>query len=386
MIRPACVLALLLLPWSVLAQGEHATARVLPVSHRPATAEGHKGHDAVSQEARLSNEAITYGFLYNSCWDASHGPAGADGSAYLGMSQPTSANWYQGGFLRLKINGEDLGLARLSDWWVAEEGRRAAVKMVFDHPRAGVLVSALLYPADDRLFVVIGLTPKADITSLDLALLSYPSYFTYWNKRDGDRKGLTAIQTYPQADGKRQQLNPAAQWWTAFYDTIFDPARGEGDGGCAVAFVPDQVSAAEIVVGSYACTMDLKLKPDVRQIRLCFWDFHKRPNEEALTKLSATLPETLEQLRALNPLPLALTESDVAAWAATARAQIADLPGRQALDQKLAEQTAELLRLRQELQDNQSPDPAAAEKALAEKMTAFEQLMWDVKFFVLIHG
>ncbi|MBU0608432.1 MAG: hypothetical protein KKI08_11140 [Armatimonadetes bacterium] len=356
------------------------------MSHRAGTAEGHKGHDAVAQETRLSTTGITYGLVYNSCWDDSHAPGGADGSAYLGMCQPTSANWYQGGFLRLKINGDDLGIVRLADMWVAEQGRRAAVKMHFDHPHANVLISSLLYANDDRLFVVISLSPKAEITSLDLSLLSYPSYFTYWNKRDGDRKGLTAIQTYPQADGKKQLLNPAAQWWTAFYDTIFDPAKGEGDGGCAVAFVPEQVSAAEIVVGSYACTMDLKVKPDTRQIRLCFWDFNKHPNQEALTKLSATLPETLERLRSLSPLPLAITEWDVAAQAVSAHAQLANIAGRQALEQKLTDQTAEMTRLRQELLDNKSPDPAAAEKDLAEKLAAFEQLLWDVKFFVLING
>ncbi len=384
MIRPL-LLAALLLPWPALAQTADATARVLPMSHRAGTAKGHEGHDAVSQEARLTTTGITYGLVYNSCWDDNHAPGGADGSAYLGMCQPTSANWYTSGFLRLKINGDDLGIARLADMWIAEQGRRAAVKMHFDHPRANVLISSLLHANDDRLFVVISLSPRAEITSLDLSLLSYPSYFTYWNKRDGDRKGLTAIQTYPQANGK-QQLNPAAQWWTAFYDTIFDPAKGEGDGGCAVAFVPEQVSAAEVVVGSYACTMDLKIKPDTRQIRLCFWDFNKHPNREALTKLSATLPETLERLRSLSPLPLAITESDVAAQAATARAQLANIAGRQALEQKLTDQTAELTRLRQELLDNKSPDPAAAEKDLAEKLAAFEQLLWDVKFFVLING
>ncbi|MCE5240427.1 hypothetical protein LLH23_18360 [bacterium] len=386
MIRPIAALTLLLVAWPVCAQTGRASARALPASHRPSTADKHQGHDAVSQEARLSNDTITYGLLYNSCWDPSHGPGGADGSAYLGMPQPSSTNWYHGGFLRLKISGDDLGVVRLGDWWVSEEGPRAAVKMHFDHPRAHVLISALLYPDDGRLFVTLGLSPKTKITALDLSLICYPSYFTYWNKRNGDRKALTATQTYPQADGKKITLDPAAQWWTAFTDTIFDPARGEGDGGCAVAFVPDQVSGVEMVAGSYACTMDLKVKPDTRQIRLCFWDFNKRPNQEALTRLTAALPGTLEQLRALNPLPLAVSSFDIETKAAGARSLLGTIPGRQALEQKLADQSAELARLRQELLSNQSPDPAAAEKAIQEQMAAFEQLLWDVRFFALIHG
>jgi hypothetical protein len=368
------------------AQAPRAEARVQAMSHRTLPEGDHKGHDAVSQTAFLSNEAIRYGLVYTSCWDASHGPGGATGSAYLGMPSPTSANWYQGGFLRLKINGQDLGEAKLADLWIAEQGRRATLKFHFDHPQAAVLISTTLYAGDNRLFVNVGLSPKTEIKTLDLSLLSYPSYFTYWNKRDGDRKGMTSTATYPQADGKRIALDPAGQPWIAFTDTIFDPAKGEGDGGCAVAFVPEQVLSAEAVVGSYACTVDLKVKPDTRNLRLCFWDFNKQANQPALTALLGALPQTLEQLRAMDFLPLAISEYDVAAKAELARTQLGALPGREALTRKLADQSAELTRLRQELTDNKSINPAATEKALADKLAAFEQLLWDVKFFVLING
>ena len=380
------VLMCLVLATLVQAQAPRAGARVQPMTHRPVVEGDHKGHDAASQTASLSNDQITYGLLYNSCWDASHAPGGAVGEAYLGMSQPTSANWYQGGFLHLKINGQDLGLAKLSDLWIAEQGPRATLKFYYDHPQAAVLISATLYAADNRLFVNLGLTPRTEIKTLDLGLLSYPSYFTYWNKRNGDRKGMTATATYPQADGKKVALDPRSQPWIAFYDTIFDPAKGEGDGGCAVAFLPEQVLSAETVVGSYACTVDLKVKPDTRNIRLCFWDFNKQGNQEALTALTAALPQTLERMRAMSFLPLAISEYDVAAKADLARTQLAGLPGRQPLEQRLATQSAELLRLRQDLLDNKVPDPAAVEKTLTEKMAAFEQLLWDVRFFVLING
>lgn len=386
--KTAVCTALLLLATLAHAQAPppEATARVASLSHSRATDGAHQGHDNVAQNASLSNGLITYGLLYNSCWDPSHGPGGAEGGAYLGMPQPSSANWYHGGFLRLKINGDDLGTARLADWWAAESGRRASAKMHFAHARADVLISELLYPDDERLFVTIGLQPHGDITSLDLSLICYPSYFTYWNKRDGDRKAMTATETYPQADGKTISLSPATQWWTAFYDTIFDPAKGEGDGGCALAFVPEQIAAAEMVVGSYACTLDLKVKPGTRLVRLCFWDFNKRPNAEALAKLTAALPQTLEQLRGLDPLPLSLAEFDVATKAAAAKTTLGALAGREELEQKLTDQAAELTRLRQQLVDGKAADPAAAEKALQEQMAAFEQLLWDVKFFALING
>lgn len=384
-VRTPFVLSLLLAV-PLLAHADQVTGRVSPASHTPSTAADHAGHDAVSQDARLSNDTITYGLHYASCWDQSHGPGGAAGDCYYGMPLPSQANWYYGGFLRLKINGQDLGQAKLADLWLAETGRRGSLKMHFDHPLAGVVISSMLYADDDKLFVTLGLSPKTEITALDLALICYPSYFTYWNKRDGDRKGMTTTETYPQADGKRLKLDPAAQWWVAFYDTIFDPAKGEGDGGCAVAFVPEQVLSDEIVVGSYACTMDLKLKPDTRQIRLCLWDFNKQPNQQALAKLAAGLPQTLDRMRALDTVPLAISGLDIAKQAQDARRQLGDLPARQDLDRKLIEQSAEIARLRLELIDNTTSDPAAAEKALADKLAGFEQLLWDVKFFVLING
>lgn len=379
-------LILLAMLSAAAAQPGDVAVRVTPMGHRPNQAKDHEGHDAVTQGATLTSSAITYALNHTSCWHDTHGPAGAAGDSYLGMSQPTAANWYNGGFLRLRINGEDLGSAPLQEIWSAEQGRRGSLKLYFDHPRAGVLVSMLLHEGDDRLFITIGLSPKTEITSLSVSLLSYPSYFTYWNKRDGDRKGMTATQTYPQADGKPVTLDPSAQSWVAFYDTIFDPAKGEGDGGCAVAWMPDQVAEAKLVVGSYACTADLTYKPDTRLLRLCFWDFNKQPNQSALARLAAILPQTKEDLRVLNPLPLAISEFDVEAKAATARAQMAGVAGRGPLEQRLAQQTAEIRQMRAELMAQRAADPAQAEKLLMGKLEAFEQLLWDVKFFVLIHG
>lgn len=377
---------LVLLETAAISPPGGVAVRLSPMAHRSNEAKDHQGHESVSQSAALTNDAITYGLSYTSCWHASHAPGGAAGDTYLGMSQPTSANWYNGGFLRLKINGDDLGVARLKELWCAETGPRGTVKLHFDHPQAGVLISTLLFEQDDRLFVTIGLSPKTEVRSLSVSLLSYPSYFTYWNKREGDRKGMTATQTYPQADGKPVTLDPRAEWWVAFYDTIFDPAKGEGDGGCAAAWMPEQVTGAKIVVGSYACTADLTYKPDTRLLRLCFWDFNKQSNQSALARLAALLPQTREDLRILNPLPLAISGSDVEAKAAAARAQLAGIPGAGLLEQRLVQQTADIVRMRGELMEQQAADPATAEKELMEKLGAFEQLLWDVKFFVLIHG
>jgi len=362
------------------------TVSIQPLSHHPSDIPPHVGHDCVNQQASLNTGAITYGLQYSACWDKAHETGSGFLEGYLGMPQPSSANWYAGGFLGLKINGVDIGATRLSDLWIAEQGQRGNLKFFWDTPQAGVTISLVALPGDDRLFAGVVIHPKTEIKSLSLRLLSYPSYFTSWNKRDGDRKIMTATQTYPQADGKPLTLNPSSQWWLAVYDTIFDPDKGEGDGGAAVAFVPEQVTALTATVGSYACPLELEYKPDTRVIRLCFWDFNKHGNEESLTKLKATVGPTLELLKGFEFAPLALTQYEVGPKIAGAKGQLGNLPGGEGLLAKLTTQGEELQRLQKQVREGLSPTPAADEKTLQEKLAAFEQLLWDVRFFVLLNG
>ncbi|MEI6501579.1 MAG: hypothetical protein WCP21_11225, partial [Armatimonadota bacterium] len=349
---------------------------VRPMSHHSSDVPPHVGHDCVNQNASLSTGAITYELQYNACWDAAHEKGVGFLEGYLGMTQPTSANWYAGGFLGLKINGTDLGETRLSDLWIAEQGQRGNLKFFWDTPQAGVTISLVALPNDDRLFVGITLSPKTEIKTLDVRLLSYPSYFTYWNKRDGDRKLLTAMQTYPQADGKPLTLNPVGESWLALYDTIFDPAKGEGDGGCAVAFVPEQLTYLGATVGSYGCPVGAGIKPDTKVIRMCFWDFNKHGNEESLAKLKASVGPTLELLRSIEFAPLALTQYEVGPKIAGAKGQLGNLPGSEALLTKLTAQGDALQTLQREVREGLSPTPAATEKKLQEALAAFEQLLW----------
>jgi hypothetical protein len=384
--RQSAVMLCLLLVIAAWAAEPAVTVTVRDMSHHKSDVAPHVGHDTVSQTATLNTGVITYGLMYNACWDAAHENGTGFLEGYLGMPQPTSANWYQGGFMGLKINGVDIGATRMSEIWVSEQGQRGNLKLLWDTPMAGVTVSFVCLPGDDRLLCGITLNPKTEIKSLSLRLLAYPSYFTYWNKRDGDRKLMTATQTYPQADGKPVSLTPADQWWLALYDTIFDPAKGEGDGGCAMAYVPEQVTAVKATVGSYGCPIEMEYKPDTKVIRLCFWDFNKRGNEESLTKLKLQVSPTLEMLRRFEYAPLALTQFDVPARLTAAKAQLGKLAGAEALTAKLEAQAAEVQALQKQVREGLSPTPAATEKALQEKLAGFEQSLWHVKFFVLISG
>ena len=385
MIRYLALLASLLVS-PVWAAPPSVAVSLSELGHHPSDVPPHVGHDCVNQSGSLSTGAITYGLQYTACWDKAHDSGSGYLEGYIGMPQPSAANWYHSGFLGLKINGADLGAARLSDFWVAEQGQRGNLKMYWDSPQAGVTVSFVALAGDDRLFCGITLNPRQEIKTLSLRLQSYPSYFTYYNKRQGDRKLTTASATYGQEDGRQQALSPAEQWWLAFTDTIFDPARGEGDGGCAVLFLPEQVLGAKATVGSYACPVELEYKPQTRVIRLCLWDFNRRGNEESLTRLRAALGPTRELLGGLQFAPLALTEYDVTASLTAARTPLAPLVGSAELLARLEAQAAELLALQRQVREGLSPTPATAEKTLAQKLAAFEEALWAARFFVLLNG
>jgi hypothetical protein len=153
-----------------------------------------------------------------------------------------------------------------------------------------------------------------------------------------------------------------------------------------VAFVPEQVAALTATVGSYGCLIEMEYKPDTRIIRLCFWDFNKHGNEESLARLKATVGPTLEMLKAFEFAPLALTQYDAAAKLTAAKAQLGGLAGGEELLAKLTAQAGKLQGLQKQVREGLSPTPADDEKKLQERVTAFEQLLWDVRFFVLLNG
>jgi hypothetical protein len=342
------------------------------------------GHEIVSRDATFRGGPVDYGIAYRSCWDPAHGPGVGYLEGTIGMPGPTAANWYHGGFLHLTLNGHNLGTTKLSDMWVSETGSRASLRLYWDTADATVLASFLTLPGDDRLYVALDLTPKVEIKELQVALQCYPSYFTYANKRTGDRKVLTATKTLNQDDNVA--VDPASQWWLAFYDTVFDPARGEGDGGCAVAFRPEQVASAQVSVGSYGCTTTLRYAPGTRRLRLAFWDANKRANAVFLTDVQREVAATRDLLASLDFAPLALVSYDAATKRDAALKDLAPVAGNEPLAAKVKAAADGVLAARQALQQAAGPSPAATEQGLREAIEAFEQLLWDVRFFVLIHG
>ncbi|MEN6548673.1 MAG: hypothetical protein ABFE07_21710, partial [Armatimonadia bacterium] len=84
--------------------------------------------------------------------------------------------------------------------------------------------------------------------------------------------------------------------------------------------------------------------------------------------------------------PLAISRYDADLKVGTAKAQMGTLAGREELVKKLEAKAAEIATLKREVAEGKSKEPGAVERSLSERVKEFEGLLWDVKFFVLIHG
>jgi len=135
----------------------------------------------------------------------------------------------------------------------------------------------------DALYCQALLEPKAEITSLRAAVRCYPSAYV----SDADRHVLTP--TRDLAQGERAELDVANEWWTLYYDSVYDaghigPAR-RGIGPCATLWVPDQAEKVGFTVASYGIETALDLKHTLRDFRFVFLDYAGTKNAAATADL-----------------------------------------------------------------------------------------------------
>jgi hypothetical protein len=346
----------------------------------------HKGHGIFTRDGWIDTGEIRYGIRYTACYDESHGEAAGILEGYIGMPEPAACNWYHSGFLQVAINGADIGTTRIGDMYVSETGQRGSITMLWNAPQGAVRLRFLALPDDDRLFCEIGLDPAVEVTDVRLSLKCYPSFFTSHYNRAGWRRVTTP--THEAEQDSELQLQPADDWWLAFTDDVFDPAKeADSAGGCAVLFDPDQILGGAVQLGSYAVTGSLSVRPDQRSVRLIFSDFNKRPNGPALKSLRESAGESLTALREMDFAPLVIGSFDLAKRSAAAAAELkkvtdpADFPTRfEALNRQLAALLAEARNARAE----GKPIPVETEKAILGAVEAYEKLDWELKFHVLL--
>ncbi|MEN6641684.1 MAG: hypothetical protein ABFE08_04465 [Armatimonadia bacterium] len=291
--RPVvCSLALLALLGSAPAQVQVSEDRKDP----SATASTPEGYQYNQHIFTLTNGLIRYGLSYHAYWETNGPGTKPSPEGYLGMPSPAGMNWYGGGFLNVLINGKSLGNVRPSTLRIVERDERGVVEMLWTPPEGQVRLRFMLLPEKDYLLCELALQPKEEIKKLELALNCFPSFFTSWNKRNGWREVVGPVTTTEQ--GNQATLDGARDYWLLYQDTVFDFAKEKDSmGPCGLLFLPEQVTTARLNVTNYPVTTLLSVKPEVRKVRLAFWDFHLKTNAEALAQLRKVEREVTKGLR-----------------------------------------------------------------------------------------
>jgi hypothetical protein len=349
----------------------------------PVTYECTPGHKAETRLTTLDSGTIRYTFRYSGCVDPSHGELRPSAEGNFGMPEPTAGNWYWGGFLEVLVNGADAVRYRVADMRVTESGSRGAFQVLWAHPDAEVGLRLMLLPNSNHVLAYLVWKPKpgATIKTVAVRLRCYPSFFTAARHRQGERHCQT-----PRIDKREPEtleLEPAKDTYLYYYDAVFDPAKGEGDGPCAAVVAPEGVPGGRVQIGDYAVMTTLDLKPEAGQCRFALYDFTGLKNAEAEAYLKAHAAEDLAQLEATDFRPAAARQLDVEGFKAEAAKLLADA----ADDGKaLQPKVDELLGRMTALKGKADQGDWTAEAELANALETSQDLFWRLRTFAVLNA
>jgi hypothetical protein len=377
------MIPLLLIPLAAYAQAPaapRATVTLSPMNERTVTV---NNVEMVQRDCigRFQFGPREYAIQYRVRQDKTTGKIDVIEGA-VGMPLPCSCNWYHSGFLFLYLNGQDIALRPLSSMMVAESGDRAILDMVWHHELANVRLRFVGLPDHDCLFCEITLEPKQEIKSLSLTLRCYPSFFTSFYKRVGARR----IQT-PTAlveENKRQKFAPADGWWALYYDEVFDVAKGEGEGPCAMLLLPDQPTEISYEPGGYAVNTVITYPPSTRTLRLAFWDFKGETNAAALARLKETADQVRGQLQTLDFTPQAVRDFDLAGLRTEVERALQSDAVRKALGAKLDEVQEWVRQVEPALQAEGGANAVEAQERLLQAQAKYRDFIWEIRLAELL--
>jgi len=271
------------------------------------TESGTLGPGAPRRTIVLDTTARTYALRYRVDLDPDNPQAAVPHEGYIGMPRPSDHNWYAGGFFDLRLNGQSVGTTLIHSLSGrssgGSSGGRGTADFVFDTPLAVVRIRFIALAGGDCVYAQVLLEPKQKITSVTVGTRCYPSGYI----NDSDRHVRTAMQNFAQ--GERAELNVADEWWTLYYDSVYDAGHfGQGPfgtlrtggGPCAMLWLPSQTQSVTFTVGSYAVHTGLGLKPTLRDFRFVFLDYTGTKNEAANSDLHARGQTLIEELAALS--------------------------------------------------------------------------------------
>ncbi|MDD4870019.1 MAG: hypothetical protein PHR77_05615 [Kiritimatiellae bacterium] len=344
--------------------------------------EGHKDHKWQEQTIALDSGKKCYTLKYRACIDPSHPGVRASEEGYIGMPTPSSANWYHSGFFFITINGKDIGETPLIDMRVTETGTRGACHMVWDTPDATVRVQFLVASGSDHLLSDVSWTAKPDkkIESVNVRFNCYPSYFTSHNRRQGDRTVITP--RIEKHETTAFDLVPNEDLYLLYLDGVFDVAKGEGDGPCAMLFLPEEIASGKINISNYPVGTSLKAVPTAKRLRFAFWDLTGTTNAVAKVYFKENASKLQQELRRVEFLPESILHFNPTAAKAETDKFIADAKEDGV---PLKAKATELLKKMTELKTKAEANDWSAAAEFAKAQPEFEALMWKLKIFALLN-
>ncbi|MBM3472674.1 MAG: hypothetical protein FJX75_05310 [Armatimonadetes bacterium] len=395
MSRLCACMVLIVLGWGLAADEPQVGAGVSlspPQERTLGDYGGHGNHRQRTITASFSFGKNPYAISYQACIDPAHGEQVSPLEGYIGMPQPVSTGWYHGGFLFVQLNGQDIGTTPLSSMTVAESGDRAILDMVWHHAIANVRVRFLGLPNHDGLYCEIALEPKQEITSIVVQARCYPSFFTSWNHRDGARRIWTPGALVEQ--GQDVTVLAADNWWAVCYDEVFDVARGEGDGPCALMLLPQEAADVRFNPQSYPVDTWITYRPDQRRLHLAFWKYPGRTNADVLAEMTVDADTIRNELATTDFTPAAVKDLDIAALRAEVERATQSEAVKEYLGDRLAEVQAWLAGIQGHDPNSERPELGhvpgfpriEAEEKLLASVGKYYGFMWEVRLAELLAG
>jgi hypothetical protein len=373
--------------WCSALRAEDRAARVSVVDGgvktNAATWECTSGHKVEKRSITLDSGKRRYTFLASGCTDPSHGEKRPCSEGNFGMPEPISANWYWGGFLRVLVNGENATAYRIAGVQVLENGARGSFQILWAHPDADVGLRLLMLPEANH--VLAHLTWKAKpgvaLKTVAVHLTCYPSFFTAARHRTGERHCRTPRTDL--AEPKVLDLVPDKDTFLYYYDTVFDVAKGEGDGPCAALVAPAAVAAGRVRITGYPVITELDLKPEAGEARLAFYDFAGRKNAEAEAYMTEHGERDLAELIQADFRPELVRRLDLGRLKSEAAKLLADAgDDGKALQPKIEE----MLFRTEALKAQADGGDWGAEASLAAVLQDSSDLFWRLRTFAALNA
>jgi uncharacterized membrane protein len=234
--------------------------------------------------------------------------------ADIGMPRPIEGNWYHSGFVRLHANNQFIQVTD-PEVEIVETGAQGLLDFKWDHALARFRIRFVLQSGSDHLLMEVRWEAKLELKSLRISFVCYPQGFRVSEPDRLKGVGLNRHMVTAERDVEQvttTDLNVATEWWQFYQDNTLEKSPTYGPGGCALAFVPEEIEQATARVGDYAVELTVTAKPVGGRARFAIWDFNGTPNVIALKTLREIASAVRKAMTGDSWLPTSIAFFDAA--------------------------------------------------------------------------